>query len=125
LRSVFWKAAASRWHRTRSCHYDPGESWVKQAYARDQVTIQHLAGLHARPAALFVQTAKRYQSDIVVSHGARSANAKSILSVLALGAGQGAEITLQAKSQEADAALEALQMLIASNFGEAAAPAAS
>jgi phosphotransferase system HPr (HPr) family protein len=90
-----------------------------------KVTIQHLAGLHARPAALFVQTARRYQSNIVVSHGSRAANAKSILSVLALGASQGAEITLQADGQDADAALEALQTLIVSNFGEAAAPAAS
>ncbi len=84
-----------------------------------KITIQHKAGLHARPAALFVQTAKRYQSDIVVSHGSRSANAKSILSVLTLGASQGAEITLQADGHDADAALRALQTLIASNFGEA------
>ncbi len=90
-----------------------------------KLTIRHQAGLHARPAALFVQTAKRYQSDIVVSHGSRSANAKSILSVLTLGASQGAEITLRADGQDADAALKALQTLIAGNFGETAAPAAN
>ncbi len=90
-----------------------------------KITIQHKAGLHARPAALFVQTAKRYQSEIVVRHGSRSANAKSILSVLTLGASQGAEITVRADGQDAEAALEALQTLTAGNFGEAAAPAAS
>ena len=73
-----------------------------------KIIIQHEASRHARPAALFVQTVQRHQSDIVVSHGSRSANAKSILSVLALGASQGAEITLRADGQDADAALEAL-----------------
>jgi phosphotransferase system HPr (HPr) family protein len=88
------------------------------------LTIQHSAGLHARPASLFVQTAKRFQSNITVSHGSRSANAKSILTVLTLGASRGAEVTIRAEGEDADAALEALQTLIAGNFGEPAAPAA-
>jgi phosphotransferase system HPr (HPr) family protein len=85
-----------------------------------KITLQHPAGLHARPASMFVQTAKRFQSTITASHGSRSVNAKSILSVLTLGANQGAEITIRAEGEDADAAVEALRALIAGNFGEAA-----
>ena len=84
------------------------------------ITLQHPAGLHARPASLFVQTAKRFQSQISISHGDRSGNAKSILNVLALGASQGAEVTIRAEGEDAGAALAALQALIKGNFGEAA-----
>lgn len=86
-----------------------------------KINVEHNAGLHARPASLFVQTAKRYNSQITVSHEARSANAKSILSVLTLGASRGAELLIRAEGEDADAALEALQALILSNFGEPSA----
>jgi len=49
------------------------------------LTVRNKVGLHARPAALFVQTAKRFSCDIKVTHDERKANAKSILGVLALG----------------------------------------
>ncbi len=82
------------------------------------LTVHHQVGLHARPAALFVQTAKQFQSDIKVTHGEREANAKSILSVLALGAEQGAVITIRAEGEDAEQALEALAALVNSNFEE-------
>ncbi len=85
-----------------------------------KATIINKVGLHARPASLFVQTAKRYKSDIRVSCGDRSANAKSILGVLALGANQGAEIAIVAQGEDATEALTALRTLLASNMGEAA-----
>jgi phosphotransferase system HPr (HPr) family protein len=49
------------------------------------LTIRHEVGLHARPAALFVKTAKQFDSDIRVTCRDRKANAKSILNVLTLG----------------------------------------
>ena len=82
------------------------------------LTIQHQVGLHARPAALFVQTAQRFQSDILITCCDRESNAKSMLGVLGLGAGQGAEITIKADGEDADEALNALQTLITDNFGE-------
>jgi phosphotransferase system HPr (HPr) family protein len=82
------------------------------------LTLQHQVGLHARPAALFVQTAQRFKSDILISCCGRESNAKSMLGVLGLGAGQGAEITIKAEGEDADEALTALQTLIADNFGE-------
>jgi len=81
------------------------------------LTIQHKVGLHARPAALFVQTAKQFRSNIRVAHGERAANAKSILGVLTLGAEQGAVIHLCAEGDDAEQALAALTDLIHSNFG--------
>jgi phosphocarrier protein len=89
------------------------------ASAEITLTLLNKVGLHARPASQFVQTAARFSSKITVSCGPRRANAKSILQVLSLGAGGGAEITLQAEGQDADAALEALKQLIADKFGEA------
>ena len=83
------------------------------------VTVEHEVGLHARPAAVFVQTSKEFASDICVTHGERSANAKSILGVLTLGANQGAVITIHAEGEDADDALAALKALIDDNFGEA------
>jgi phosphocarrier protein HPr len=82
------------------------------------LTVHHQVGLHARPAALFVRTAKQFRSTIVATHGDREANAKSILSVLTLGAEQRAVITIRAEGDDADQALEALADLIDSNFGE-------
>jgi phosphocarrier protein HPr len=80
------------------------------------LTVRHEAGLHARPASLFVQTAKQFESNIRVSRDEREANAKSILNVLTLGAGQGAAITVCAEGKDADEALNALQTLVEGNF---------
>ncbi len=82
------------------------------------LTIENAVGLHARPASLFVQTAAKFSADIEVSHGETTANAKSILGVLTLGANQGAEIRIKAVGDDADQALEALQALVDDNFGE-------
>jgi phosphotransferase system HPr (HPr) family protein len=83
-------------------------------------TITHAVGLHARPAALFVQTAKRYTAAITVHCGERKASAKSMVQVLTLGAKQGSELTIQAEGDDADQARQALQNLIEANFHEAA-----
>ncbi len=79
--------------------------------------VEHPVGLHARPAALFVQTAKKFQSDIRVKHGDKEANAKSILGVLTLGANQGAVVTIRAEGEDAEEALEAIKKLFDDNFG--------
>ena len=83
------------------------------------LTVHNKVGLHARPAAQFVRTAKQFNSDVKVTHGEREANAKSILGVLTLGANQGAVITIHAKGEDAEQALTALEALIENNFGEA------
>lgn len=84
------------------------------------LTIQHAEGLHARPANLFVHTAQKFRCDIQVIYGTRTVNAKSILSVLTLGANQGAQITLRAEGEDAPDALAALTHLVNDNFPDSA-----
>ncbi|MBX5475993.1 MAG: HPr family phosphocarrier protein [Clostridia bacterium] len=86
--------------------------------ARRTVTVTHESGLHARPAALFVQTAARFKADIKVAKGDRSANAKSIMSVLALGVTKGTTIDILATGDDAEEAVDALTRLVESGFGE-------
>lgn len=87
------------------------------------LTLRNKTGLHARPAALFVQAAKGFQSAIKIAKDAREVDAKSILSVLTLGAESGAVITLRASGDDEERAIEALQRLIESNLGESDAAA--
>lgn len=82
------------------------------------LTVTHEVGLHARPASMFVQTAAKFSSDIQVTHGETTVNAKSILAVLTLGAHKDAKITLHAEGPDAAEALKALEELVVSNFGE-------
>lgn len=87
--------------------------------------VNHEVGLHARPANLFAQTAKKFASAITVTKGARQANAKSILNLLTLGATMGSEITVRATGQDELEAVKALQDLVESNFGESQCSPAS
>ncbi|GAB6877054.1 HPr family phosphocarrier protein [Thermaerobacter litoralis] len=82
------------------------------------VTLNHPTGLHARPAALFVQTASRFRSQIEVQANGKTVNAKSMMAILSLGARQGTALTLRAEGEDAEAALAALKELVESNFGE-------
>lgn len=83
-----------------------------------KVILLNKVGLHARPASQFVQTAARFASSVTVEYNSKKANAKSILQVLSLGAGGGAEISISAEGADAEAAIAALQQLIANKFGE-------
>jgi phosphotransferase system HPr (HPr) family protein len=80
--------------------------------------ITHPEGLHARPAAELVKTAQQFQSEIVVGLGKWEANAKSILEILTLGADLGAEVSVAAKGDDAEQAIEAIRKLIETNFGD-------
>jgi phosphocarrier protein len=88
------------------------------ALAETKLILLNKVGLHARAAGKFVQTAARFTATITVWCGEREANAKSILQVIELDAGGGAEITLQADGADAEAAVAALQQLIDERFGE-------
>jgi len=83
-----------------------------------KTTVKHQVGLHARPAALFVQTASKYTSDVTLSYDGKTKNAKSILGVLSMGIGANAEITIQADGEDEEEVVQALVELIENNFGE-------
>lgn len=84
-----------------------------------QLKLLNKVGLHARPASQFVQTAARFSSSVTIEYQSRKANAKSIFEVLNLNARGGAEISIHAEGEDAEAAVAALQQLIAEKFGEA------
>lgn len=73
------------------------------------VTLPDGVDLHARPAADFVRTAMGFAASIQVAAGEREVDAKSLLSVLTLGAKAGTEIRLAANGEDAEAALDALR----------------
>ncbi len=83
-----------------------------------RLIITNKVGLHARPAALLVQTAAQFQSKIQVQLGERVVNAKSILSVMKLGATVGSTIVVRAEGEDAEQALAALRDLVYRKFDE-------
>lgn len=83
-----------------------------------EVVVENKTGLHARPAALFVQTAAQYAADITLQKGDKTINAKSILMVLGLGITQGTKISIAATGSDEEPAVNALTELIKSRFGE-------
>jgi phosphocarrier protein HPr len=83
-----------------------------------EFTISNKLGLHARPSAQLTQVAGRFASDIHIARNGRRVNAKSIMGVLMLAAGQGSTVIVDAEGEDAEAALAALGELIGSGFGE-------
>jgi phosphotransferase system HPr (HPr) family protein len=75
------------------------------------------AGLHARPAARFVQAASRFQSRIVIRHGGHEADAKSLIALLGLAIRPSSEIVLAADGPDAEAAITALTTELAPYLG--------
>ncbi len=82
------------------------------------VTVVNMRGLHARAAAKFVTMAERYGASVEVVRDGQSVSARSIMGLMMLGAGQGAQIELQADGWDAKEALEALAGLVEAGFNE-------
>jgi phosphotransferase system HPr (HPr) family protein len=90
--------------------------------AEATIQVKNKVGLHARPAALFVQTANKFQSKVKVKNLTTKGDfvdAKSIIMVLTLGVMKDHEVLIQTDGSDADMALGALKALIENNFGEA------
>lgn len=77
-----------------------------------KITIQNEQGLHARPAAIFVQIANKYESDIVVKKGRQEVNGKSIMGLLTLAAEKGAKLYIKVNGFDAKEAIEELEKVI-------------
>ncbi len=82
------------------------------------IIITNKLGLHARPAALFVQTANKFVSDVYIEKNGERVNGKSIMGLMMLAAEQGSKITITVKGDDAKEALEALEKLLTDKFGE-------
>jgi len=83
-----------------------------------EVTVNNSIGLHARPATFFIQKANGYKSSVWVEKGDRKVNAKSLLGVLSLGIAKGMTINLIAEGADEMEALNGLQELIETGFGD-------
>ena len=77
-----------------------------------KIVIKNKQGLHARPAALFVQTANKFDSVITVIKGDEEVNGKSIMGILMLGAEKDSAIVIRAEGPDAEEALAELEKLV-------------
>ena len=80
--------------------------------------IVNKLGLHARAAAKLTHVASSFQSEIWISRSGRRVNAKSIMGVMMLAAGIGAEIEIETQGEDEEAAMTALCALVGDKFGE-------
>lgn len=84
------------------------------ALIKKELTVKNKQGLHARPAALFVQVANKFDSRITVRRDAEEVNGKSIMGILMLGAEKGSIIAIEADGKDAELALFELEKIISS-----------
>jgi phosphocarrier protein len=83
------------------------------------LVICNKKGLHARASAKFVQTVEKFDADVWVTRGHETVGGTSIMGLMMLAAAPGTSITISATGSQAAAAVDALEALIASRFGEA------
>lgn len=83
-----------------------------------ELVIQNETGLHARPAKVLVNLAKQFKSTISLQHGGKKANAKSMVSVLTLGAVRGSDITVQADGVDEEKAIAEIKAAILAGLGD-------
>jgi len=80
-----------------------------------ELTINNPEGLKSRPAALFVQVASRFESQILIERGNKKVNAKSIMGVLSLGIKQGDSIFVLANGRDEKDAVAAIEELVSNS----------
>ncbi|MDP2652629.1 MAG: HPr family phosphocarrier protein [Candidatus Omnitrophota bacterium] len=80
-----------------------------------EIVIQNAQGLHARPAALFVQIASKYDSHITICKDKESVNGKSIMGILMLGAQQNTKVIIIADGGDAELAVTELEGFLTKN----------
>lgn len=78
------------------------------------VVIKNKQGLHARPAAIFVQIANKFDSRITIRRGKEEINGKSIMGILMLGAEKGSSITIEVDGDDAHLAIAELEKIVTS-----------
>lgn len=95
-----------------------------QRLVSDAILIPNPSGLHARPAAVLANLAKRFDSRVLVQRGEDQANAKSVVALMGLEIAYGDKVQLIAEGQDAAAALAALTPQLAAGLGDAGTPPA-
>ena len=83
-----------------------------------EVEIVNKLGLHARASAKLTQVAGKFEAEIWLSRNGRRVNAKSIMGVMMLAAAKGSTITIETDGADEAEAMQALERLVATRFGE-------
>ena len=83
-----------------------------------ECTVRNKMGLHARPAALIVQTSNKFPCEVTLVKDGQNVNGKSIMGVLMLAAAQGTVITVRAEGDDARKCIDALSALFDNGFNE-------
>jgi len=83
-----------------------------------KIVIKNKSGLHARPAALFVQIANKFDSEITVSKGSKNVNGKSIMGILMLAAGKGSSISIRVEGNDAEEAMVDLEKVLSGEIDD-------
>jgi phosphocarrier protein HPr len=86
--------------------------------ATKTLEIKNKLGLHARAAALLVQTINKFEAEVTITKDGQAIDGRSIMGVLTLAATQGSTIQVEAKGREAEAVLAAVEKLIDQKFHE-------
>ncbi len=82
------------------------------ALLRKKITVKNEQGLHARPAAMFVQVANKFDARITVRRGEEEVSGKSIMGILMLGAEKGSQIIIEAEGDDAHIAILELEKIV-------------
>lgn len=91
---------------------------IRTAKIKKKLEIKNRLGLHARAAALLVQTVNQFAADIKIAKDGQVVNARSIIGVLTLGAAKGSKIRVEAKGVDAQEAVDAIEQLVEERFRE-------
>lgn len=83
-----------------------------------KLEIKNKLGLHARAAALLVQTVNKFAAQVSFSADGQSTDGRSILGVMSLGVPQGSKIQIEANGEDAEKAVKAVEKLIEARFNE-------
>ena len=86
---------------------------------KTELLVENKMGIHARPAAMFVKIASRYEAEIFVEKDGERVNGKSIMGLMMLAAGPGSRLVLEAIGVDASQAVAELTQLLAKRFDEA------
>ncbi|WP_309606718.1 HPr family phosphocarrier protein [Phenylobacterium sp.] len=91
---------------------------MSEGAASRTVEIVNKRGLHARASAKFVKAAAAFDAEVRVSKDGQTVDARSIMGLMMLAAGPGSSIDIEAEGAEAEAAVTALEALVAARFDE-------
>lgn len=90
----------------------------KEKEMTKDLVVSNKLGVHARPAAMFVKVANKFQSEIFVEKDGETVNGKSIMGLMMLAAGPGSKLHVRASGADAGQALNELEALLKRKFDE-------